>query len=99
VQDSHPTHPWKKVSKFIQGQAVAPQHVSIAVGPFERVNLSEYRDVENEEAMGTMSVDVLGYCLPGREAELKNTCMFLPKVHGPPCLPVCIANDRRPLIS
>lgn len=67
--------------KFSQPQPVAPQHISVAVGPFAKVDLGEYRDVENEEAMGTMSVDVFGYCLPGREAELKNTCMFLPKVH------------------
>lgn len=59
---------------------MAPQHISIAAGPFERVNLSEYRDVETEEAMGTLSVDVLGYCLPGRESDLRNTCMFIPKV-------------------
>ncbi|KAI5798933.1 hypothetical protein EDC01DRAFT_743499 [Geopyxis carbonaria] len=71
--------PWKKVFKFFQNQPIAPQHISFAVGPFENVSLSEYRDQENEEAMGIMTVDVLGYCLPGREADLKNTCMFLPK--------------------
>lgn len=81
-KEVHPTESWKKVLKFEQPQAVAPQHISIAAGPFERVNLSEYRDVETEEAMGTLSVDVLGYCLPGRELDLRNTCMFIPKV-GP----------------
>lgn len=79
-KEVHPTEPWKKILKFEQLQAVAPQHISIAAGPFERVNLSEYRDIETEEAMGTMSVDVLGYCLPGREPDLRNTCMFIPKV-------------------
>ncbi|TGZ83661.1 hypothetical protein EX30DRAFT_88447 [Ascodesmis nigricans] len=78
-EENHPTQPWKKIVKFTQSQPVAPQHISLAVGPFEKINLGEFRDVENEETMGTMSVDVFGYCLPGREAELKNTCMFLPK--------------------
>lgn len=78
-EETHPTESWKKTLKFEQLQAVAPQHISIAAGPFERVNLSEYRDVETEEAMGTMSVDVLGYSLPGREPDLRNTCMFIPK--------------------
>lgn len=36
--------------------------------------------MENEATMGTMSVEVVGYALPGREADLRNTCMFLPKV-------------------
>lgn len=80
AKETHPTESWKKTLKFEQLQAVAPQHISIAAGPFERVNLSEYRDVETEEAMGTMSVDVLGYSLPGREPDLRNTCMFIPKV-------------------
>ncbi|PWW73325.1 hypothetical protein C7212DRAFT_359477 [Tuber magnatum] len=71
--------PWKKTWKFEQTMAVSPQHIAIAVGPFERVNLSEYRDVEAEEAMGIMIVDVMGYCLPSREAELRSTCMFIPR--------------------
>jgi len=72
--------PWKKTWKFEQTMAVSPQHIAIAVGPFERVNLSEYRDMEAEEAMGIMIVDVMGYCLPSREAELRSTCMFIPRV-------------------
>lgn len=66
--------------KFFQDKAVAPQHISIAIGPFEEVNLSEFRDQENEDTLAAMAVDVMGYCLPGREADLKNTCMFMPKV-------------------
>jgi hypothetical protein len=34
--------------------------------------------------MAAMAVDVVGYCLPGRDVDLKNTCMFMPKVlHSP----------------
>lgn len=81
LQTTHPTEPWKKIVKFEQTQPVAPQHIAFAVGPFEKVNFNEFRDTENEEQMGNMTVDIVGYCLPGREADLKNTCMFLPKVH------------------
>jgi len=81
-KETHPTDTSKKIVKFVQPQAVAPQHISIAVGPFEVVNLSEFRDQENEDAMAAIAVDVVGFCLPGRDAELKNTCMFMPKV-GP----------------
>jgi transcription initiation factor TFIID subunit 2 len=94
-KESHPTDPSKKIVKFSQPQAVAPQHISIAVGPFEKVNFSEYRDQENEDAMAQMAKDVIGYCLPGREADLKNTCIFMPKVTNV----TVVASGPRPLLT
>lgn len=75
------TDPTKKTLVFIHDKEIAAHHVSFAIGPFEKVNLSEFREVEEDDAMGAIAVEVLGYCLPGRENELRNTCMFMHKVN------------------
>lgn len=65
---------------FVQDKEIAAHHVSFAIGPFEKINLSEFREVEEDDAMGAIAVEVMGYCLPGRENELRNTCVFMHKV-------------------
>lgn len=65
---------------FVQDKEITAHHVSFAIGPFEKVNLSEFREVEEDDAMGAIAVEVMGYCLPGRENELRNTCVFMHKV-------------------
>ncbi|KAF8469681.1 hypothetical protein BDZ91DRAFT_808721 [Kalaharituber pfeilii] len=69
----------KKTLTFLQQNTIPAHHVSFAVGPFEKVNLSEFREVAEDDAMGAIAVEVMGYCLPGREHELRNTCMFMHK--------------------
>ena len=71
----------KKTLVFIHDKEIAAHHVSFAVGPFEKVNLSEYRDQDEDDAMSAIAVEVMGYCLPGREHELRNTCVFMHKVN------------------
>ncbi|KAF2674652.1 hypothetical protein BT63DRAFT_367208, partial [Microthyrium microscopicum] len=56
---------------------VLPRHVGFAIGPFEEVDLSEYRESEQDDKMGRSVVRVHGFCLPGRADELRNTCMPL----------------------
>lgn len=57
--------------------AVAPVNVGFAIGPFEEVDFSEFRESGKEDQLKDHAVGVKGYCLPGRADELKNTCLPL----------------------
>ena len=71
----------KKIVSFLCSAVVAPQHIGFAVGPFEQVDLSEYREEEDDEKLGQgQTVPVIGYCLPGRADEVRHTCM--PMAHA-----------------
>lgn len=67
--------PTSKTVSFSCSQQLAPQQIGFAIGPFERVNLSELRDAQQVEDIGRNAVEVLAYCLPGRVEETKNTCL------------------------
>jgi transcription initiation factor TFIID subunit 2 len=64
----------KKIVSFLCGNQVAAQHIGFAVGPFEQVDLSEFREDDEDEKLGQKAVQVHGYCLPRRADELRNTC-------------------------
>jgi transcription initiation factor TFIID subunit 2 len=55
--------------------AVAPRHVGFAIGPFELVELSQFRESEDDEKLGRNIVSVHGFCLPGRSEEVRNSCV------------------------
>ena len=78
-QDPHPTEPWKKTVSFIITNSVAARHIGIAVGAFEHVDLSAFRDEDEDEKLGQNAIKVDGYCLPGRSKEVENTCMPIAK--------------------
>ncbi|KAI9880149.1 MAG: hypothetical protein M1830_005178 [Pleopsidium flavum] len=71
--------PAKKTTSFICTTAVAPQHIGFVIGPFEHVNLSEFRESDEDDKLGQNAVPVHGFCLPGRADELRNTCLPLAK--------------------
>ncbi|RFU28361.1 hypothetical protein B7463_g7967, partial [Scytalidium lignicola] len=64
----------KKIVSFMVTTPVGPQHIGFAIGPFELVDLSEFREDEEGEKLGQGAVQVLGFCLLGRAEELRNTC-------------------------
>ncbi|KFY44898.1 hypothetical protein V495_03220, partial [Pseudogymnoascus sp. VKM F-4514 (FW-929)] len=64
----------KKIATYICSTQVGPEHIGFSVGPFEQVDLSEFREDEGNDKLGQKAVKVYGYCLPGRADELKNTC-------------------------
>lgn len=80
LQVDCPTDSNKKTIKFKHSVAVTPQAIMFAIGPFTKVSLGEFRDEQQDDKLGTNLVEVIGYALPEREEELKNTCMFLPRV-------------------
>ena len=63
--------------------AISAQHVGFAIGPFEHVDLAEFRESDEDERLGQNAVPVHGFCLPGRVDETKNTCLPLAKVELP----------------
>lgn len=60
---------------FTCNSPVAPQHVGFAIGPFEQVDLSDFRESDQDEKLGQNAVRVHGFCLPGRAEEVRYTCM------------------------
>lgn len=66
----------KKIVSFLCSTVVAPQHVGFAIGPFEQVELSKFRENEDEEKLGQgQALPIYGYCLPGRAEEIEHTCV------------------------
>ena len=76
--------PARKTLSFSQYSAVPAYNMQFAIGPFEKVKFSDFREIEEDDAMGAIAVDVTGYCLPGRKKELENTCCFMHKVSSIP---------------
>lgn len=65
--------PSKAIFSFACMSVLSPQQIGFAIGPFEQVRLSDFRMAEDD--VGQNAVEVLGYCLPGRTDELRNTCL------------------------
>jgi len=63
----------------ISGGGVLPQHIGIAIGPFQEVDLSEYRDTSEDDRLQDEAVKVHAFCLPGKEDELRNSAMIIPR--------------------
>ncbi|KAH6669425.1 putative transcription initiation factor TFIID subunit 2 [Halenospora varia] len=65
----------KKIQSFQVSRIVAARHIGFAIGPFEQVDLSEYREDEDGEKLGQgQALQLLGYCLPGRADEVRHSC-------------------------
>lgn len=82
-----PLDPTKKTTSFVSSTVLAAQHVGFAIGPFEHVDLAEFRESDEDDKLGQNAIPVHGFCLPGRAEETKNTCLPLAKVcvHGKSC--------------
>ncbi|KAG4430248.1 hypothetical protein IFR05_014274 [Cadophora sp. M221] len=65
----------KKIVSFHVEKLVAPQHIGFAIGPFEQVDLSEFREVEDDDKLGQgQSIPIWAYCLPGRSGQVRHAC-------------------------
>ncbi|KAI9668882.1 MAG: hypothetical protein M1831_000952 [Alyxoria varia] len=78
-ESDHHSDPSLKVSSFSCSAAVSPNQIGFAIGPFERVDLSEYREIDDDEKLGDEAVRVHGFCLPGRSSEVRNSCVPMAK--------------------
>ncbi|KAL1892662.1 Transcription initiation factor TFIID subunit 2 [Sporothrix stenoceras] len=69
----------KKIMTFeITDHGAAANQIGFAVGPFEHVDLyTGFRTDEDDEKLGASALKIHGYCLPGRQVEVQNTCVSL----------------------
>lgn len=66
---------------FVVPQLVSSHQIAFAVGPFSKMNLSDLREYEEDDLNNIRAaVDIFGYCLPGRDPELRNSSLFMSKV-------------------
>ncbi|KAH9879402.1 hypothetical protein J1614_002842 [Plenodomus biglobosus] len=68
----------RKTASFDCGEnPVLPQHIGFVIGPFQHVDLSEYRDTADDERLGENAIKVHAFCMPGKEDEVRNSGMIL----------------------
>lgn len=82
-QSADPNDSSRKIHHFSIPSSVSANQIGFAIGPFEDVDLSEFREVDDDEKLGEAAIRVHGFCLPGRAAEVRNACMPLAKVLFP----------------
>lgn len=69
----------KKTVSFACSTVLSARQVGFAVGPFEYVNLSEYRESDEDDQLGRNAIPVHAFCLPNRADEVRNTCLPMAK--------------------
>jgi transcription initiation factor TFIID subunit 2 len=74
-----PRDPSKKTVSFACASNLSAQQIGFAVGPFEYVNLSEFRESDQDDQLGQNAVPVHAFCLPGRADDVRNTCFPMAK--------------------
>ncbi|OJJ46069.1 hypothetical protein ASPZODRAFT_67245 [Penicilliopsis zonata CBS 506.65] len=74
-----PRDPSKKTVSFACAYPLSAQQLGFAVGPFEYVNLTDFRESDQDEQLGRNAIPVHGFCLPGRAGETRNTCFPMAK--------------------
>lgn len=69
----------KKTSTFFCGTSLSAQQIGFSIGPFEHVDLAEFREGVEDDKLGQNAVPLHGFCLPGRVEEVRNTCLLMAK--------------------
>ncbi|KAJ5591845.1 uncharacterized protein N7459_002214 [Penicillium hispanicum] len=68
-----PKDPTRKTVSFACYSPLSAQQIGFAVGPFEYVNLADFRESDQDEQLGQNAIPLHGFCLPGRGDEVQNT--------------------------
>jgi transcription initiation factor TFIID subunit 2 len=68
-----PKDPSRKTVSFAASSPLSAQHIGFAVGPFEYVNLADFRESDQDEQLGQNAIPLHAFCLPGRGDEVQNT--------------------------
>ncbi|KAL8852869.1 MAG: hypothetical protein Q9221_002245 [Calogaya cf. arnoldii] len=71
--------PGKKTSAFSCASPLSAQQLGFTIGPFEHVDLAEFRDGGEDDKLGQNAIPLHGFCLPGRTGEVRNTCLPMAK--------------------
>ncbi len=91
--------PSKKTSTFSCLSPLSAQQLGFTIGPFEHVDLAEFREGGQDDKLGQNAVPLHGFCLPGRAEEVSNTCFPMAKVGGSIVEKAAIVTILRPWIS
>ncbi|EPX74829.1 TATA-binding protein associated factor Taf2 [Schizosaccharomyces octosporus yFS286] len=78
-QVTHPKATHKKTVYFTVSTPVAPNYIAFSAGPFKHINLTDFREPEDDDAMGSSAIEIAGYYLPKYADEVENTCVFMYK--------------------
>ena len=76
-------HTRKSVTFSTRDMYCSANQIGFVIGPFEQVDLSDLREVDEDEKLAEDAVQVVAYCLPGRAEEVKNTALPMAKVYRP----------------
>ncbi|KAF7716517.1 Transcription initiation factor TFIID subunit 2 [Penicillium ucsense] len=63
----------RKTVSFACYTPLSARQIGFAVGPFEYVNLADFRESDQDEQLGQNAIPVHAFCLPGRADEVQNT--------------------------
>ncbi|KAL4872249.1 hypothetical protein BDV12DRAFT_152444 [Aspergillus spectabilis] len=74
-----PRDPSKKTVSFASYSPLSARQIGFAVGPFEYVNLADFRESDQDEQLGQNAIPLHAFCLPGRADEVRNTCFPMAK--------------------
>lgn len=72
-----PINPAQKIYTFSCEATIAANQIGFAIGPFEKVDLAEFRELDVLDKADDDAVTVSAWCLPGRAQEVRNTAMPL----------------------
>ncbi|KAJ6009930.1 hypothetical protein N7499_004669 [Penicillium canescens] len=68
-----PKDPSRKTVSFASYSPLGAQQIGFAIGPFEYVNLADFRESDQDEQLGQNAIPLHAFCLPGRADEVQNT--------------------------
>ena len=68
-----PKDPGRKTVSFGCYSPLSARQIGFAVGPFEYINLADFRESDQDEQLGQSAIPVHAFCLPGRSDEVQNT--------------------------
>ncbi|KAI0028582.1 hypothetical protein K488DRAFT_80600 [Vararia minispora EC-137] len=73
---AHPYNSSKSIFIFSQGSPVSSQHVGFAAGPFHVLQITK-ETTSHDATDDTHQVPMTAFCLPGQEAALSSSVLFL----------------------
>ncbi|KAJ5555658.1 hypothetical protein N7535_008092 [Penicillium sp. DV-2018c] len=68
-----PKDPTRKTVSFASYSALSALQIGFAIGPFEYVNLADFRESDQDEQLGQNAIPLHAFCLPGRADEVQNS--------------------------
>lgn len=63
----------RKTVSFASYSPLGALQIGFAIGPFEYVNLADFRESDQDEQLGQNAIPLHAFCLPGRADEVQNS--------------------------